>query len=124
MVREKSKNYILDDVVAQLNFGFWVHLCDRPYEKILWNKSLYKSFPNLGMRPSRQDIESRLKACHRILNKIAHLEPIIKYEETLIQDYRNVLQLLYAICPETQKWFENLCSFENIWEQRSKEVQK
>lgn len=118
LTREKKAGYVLDDVIAQLNFGFWVHLCDRPYEKTLWNKALYRSFPNLGMKPDRQNIEARLNACLRLRNKVAHLEPIIKYEDVLIQDYRNIIQLLYAVCPETQKWFESVCDFENIWNNR------
>lgn len=114
----KSKDYILDDVIAHLSFGFWVHLCDRPYEKILWNKALYKCFPKLGQRPNRHDIQSRLSSALSLRNKIAHMEPIIKNEENLIQDYRNIIQLLYAICPETQHWFEEICDFEVIWKNR------
>lgn len=122
LVRIKKNGYILDDVIAQLNFGFWVHLCDRPYEKTLWNKALYKCFPYLGQKPNRGDIERRLNMAVRLRNKIAHLEPIIKYEDTLIQEYLNVTQLLYAINPETQKWFDQFCSFQNVWDNRYKEI--
>lgn len=116
--RTRKADYAIDDVVAQLNYGFWVHLCDRPYEKTLWNRSLHKCFPYLGQKPDRINIERRLKDTHRLRNKIAHLEPIIKYEDTLIQEYRNIVQLLYAICPKTQRWFEDICQFENIWKKR------
>jgi len=119
LVREKKGHYVIGDIIAQLNFGFWVHLCDRPYEKKLWNRTLFSCFPYLGGRPDRINIERRLNACLRLRNKVAHLEPIIKYESTLIQEYRNIIQLMYAICPETQKWFESLCQFEDIWNNRN-----
>ncbi len=119
---KKKGQYIFDDIVAHLNFGFWVHLCDRPYEKNLWNKSLYLCFPYLGQKPNRIDVQRRLNSALVLRNKIAHLEPIIKNEETLIQEYRNVIQLLYAICPQTQEWFEKICNFEKIWNSRFKEI--
>lgn len=118
ITKTKHNNYTVDDLIAHLNFGFWVHLCTRPYEKNLWSKALYKCFPYLGQKPSRADIHSRLASALKLRNKIAHMEPIIKYEQTLIQDYRNIQLLLYAICPQTQKWFEEKCQFEEIWNSR------
>lgn len=114
----KHSSYVFDDVIAHLNFGFWSHLCDRPYEKTLWNNCLYKCFPRLGQKPNRADIQRRLSAALILRNKIAHMEPIIKNEENLIQDFRNIIQLLYAICPDTQSWFEKNCDFEVIWKNR------
>ncbi|MBN8520619.1 MAG: hypothetical protein J0L77_01805 [Alphaproteobacteria bacterium] len=114
----KRNNYAIDDLIAQLNFGFWVHLCDRPYEKTIWKNALFKCFSHLGKKPDRKEIESDLKVCHKLRNKIAHLEPIIKYESTLIQDYRTALNLMYAISPEAQEWFKLLSNFERVWENR------
>lgn len=120
VARVTKDNYILDDVIAQLSFGFWVHFLTRPYEKTIWNKALYKCFPYLGQKPHRSDLYQRLIRAVTLRNKIAHFEPIIKNEDTLIQDYRNILEMSYAICPHTQEWFEKLCNFEEIWNNRNK----
>jgi len=111
-----------DDLVAELNYGFWVHLLDKPYEQSFWNKSLRHCFPKYGQKPNRPAIEKPLRATLLLRNKIAHLEPIIKYEDTLIQEYRNIVHLLYALCPQTQEWFCRFCKFEEIWNDRYKEL--
>ena len=118
LVREKQDTYVLDDVVAQLNYGFWVNLCNQPYDATLWRGGLYRCFPALGQKPQRKDIRERLERTLQLRNKIAHLEPIIKREELLIQEYRNISELLYAMCSETQEWFAKICNFEEIWNNR------
>lgn len=115
------KIYIVDDIVAQLNYGFWVNLCNRPYDGTLWRSALYKCFPALGHKPKRKDIRDRLERTLQLRNKIAHLEPILKQEHLLIQEYRNILELLYALCPQTQEWFEGICNFQEVWDNRFKE---
>lgn len=120
--RIKKDHFTIDDVIAHLNYGFWVNLCNSPYEKKLWNKALYKCFPYLGQKPDREDILRRLKRTNSLRNKIAHLEPILKRESLLIQEHRNISELLYAICPQTQEWFQSICNFEDIWNNRNKGV--
>ncbi len=122
LIREKQNAYVFDDIIAQLNYGFWVNLCNQPYDATLWRSGLYKCFPALGHKPQRKDIRERLERTLQLRNKIAHLEPIIKREELLIQEYRNISELLYAMCPETQEWFENICNFEEVWNNRKNGV--
>ena len=121
VARMKKNAYTFDDIIAHLNYGFWVNLCNRPYEKELWIRALYKCFPYLGQKPNRDDIRRRLSRTHTLRNKIAHLEPIIKNEELLIQEYRNASELLYSISPDTQEWFQTICNFEEIWHNRNKQ---
>lgn len=121
LTRAKAK-FSSDDMVAELSYGFWVHLLDKPYEQSFWNHGLRHCFPKYGQKPSRPGVEKPLRATLLLRNKIAHLEPIIKYEDTLIQEYRSIVQLLYAMCPETQTWFCALCRFEEVWNNRLKEI--
>lgn len=122
LTRNKKGNYVFSDIIAHLNFGFWVHLCDAPYEQDFWNKALSKCFPFLGRKPYRPDIQRRLNKALILRNKIAHMEPIIKNEDILIQDYRDIVQLLYAVCPKTQEWFSSKCSFETLWNDRYAQI--
>lgn len=118
LIREKQNAYVFDDIIAQLNYGFWVNLCNQPYDSSLWRGGLYRCFPALGQKPRRKDIRERLERTLQLRNKIAHLEPIIKREELLIQEYRNISELLYSMCPQTQEWFAQSCNFEEIWNNR------
>ncbi|MGB0720410.1 MAG: hypothetical protein ACPGRX_08050 [Bdellovibrionales bacterium] len=112
---QTTKNhYVISDIIAQLPFGFWVYFLTRPYEKDIWVKALYKCFPYLGQKPERSEIYNRLDRAVKLRNRVAHLEPIIKREELLIQEYRNISELLYAMCPQTQEWFGRICNFEKI----------
>lgn len=116
----KTGKYSIPDLIAELNFGFWAHLLDAPYEQKLWIPCLRFSFPNKFGKPVRQDVESRLKNLVRLRNKIAHLEPIIKNEEQLMQAYQNCLDIISWICPKTANWFDNNNGFKELWNKHNK----
>lgn len=111
----KDHNFSVPDLVAELNFGFWAHLTNAPYEQTLWAPALRHCFPNKFGRPVRQDIESRLKDLLKLRNKIAHLEPIIRNEKQLIQAYKNAYDIISWVCPDTAEWFDRNNSFKEFW---------
>ena len=124
LTRNKKGNYTTPDLIAELSFGFWVHLINAPYEQKFWIFSLKNCFPNKLGKPVRQDIESRLKQCLLIRNKIAHLEPIIKNEHQLIQAYQNAYDLMSWICPQTADWFDDISDFRKTWNNYNKKENK
>ena len=115
----KSRNYSIPDLISELSFGFWTHLVDAPYEQIFWVPAIRHSFKNKFGAPVRQDIESRLKNILRLRNKIAHLEPIIRFEPKLMQAYQSTYDLMSWICPLTADWFDRQSSFKSIWIQNN-----
>lgn len=118
--RKYKSNYTINDIIAELNFGFWAHLLDSPYEQKLWIPCLRHCFPHKFGKPVRQEIENKLKNILRLRNKIAHLEPIIKQEKQLLQAYQSAYDVISWICPDTADWFDNMSNFKNIW----KDLQK
>lgn len=120
LTKNKNGNYTVSDIVAELNFGFWVHLINAPYEQIFWATSLRHCFPNKFGKPVRQDIEARLKELLTLRNKIAHLEPIIKNETQLMQAYRNTYDIISWICPKTADYFDEISQFKQIWNNYNK----
>lgn len=113
--REKKSRATIHDLIAQLNFGFWVNLCNDPYERTLWINGLNTCFPHYGRAPDRRSVRDELDQCLKLRNQIAHLEPLIKREDLLIQDYRLITRLLYAISPDYQRYMVTFSEFENIW---------
>ena len=88
LAQNKSGGYTIPDLIAELNFGFWVHLVDAPYEQDFWISALRHAFPAKFGKPERKDVESRLKNLLKLRNKIAHLEPIVRQEQQLMLLYR------------------------------------
>ncbi len=123
LVQNKSGGYNVSDLISELNFGFWTHLVDAPYEQTLWLPAIRGCFKNKLGRPVRQDIESRLKNLLRYRNKIAHLEPIIRHESQLMQVYQNAYDVMSWICPETANWFDKQNSFKREWEFNQRGIQ-
>lgn len=115
LVQNKSGGYVVPDLIAELNFGFWAHLADAPYEQVFWIPALRHAFPAKFGKPIRQDIESRLKNLLRLRNKIAHLEPIVRYEPQLMQAYQSAYDIISWICPTTAEWFDATSDFKKIW---------
>jgi hypothetical protein len=72
-------------IIAELTFGFWPPLFDKPYHDLWWNNNaaLFKAtFPHIptGLPPhqaiTRKDIYERAEACQKLRNRVMHHEPI------------------------------------------------
>jgi hypothetical protein len=96
-----------DDVVAELTFGFWVHLTTSPYDQALWPKSYALSFPNKPGKVKREDLWQRLEKLRLFRNRIAHHSPI--FDHAPKSEYQNCLTLIEWICHDT-KWFTGMVS--------------
>lgn len=120
LTKNKKNGYIIPDLIAELNFGFWIHLTNAPYEQKFWIPALRHCFPHKLGAPIRSDVESRLKQSLKLRNKIAHLEPIIKNEFQLIQAYQNAYDLMSWICPKTADWFNDISNFREVWNSYNK----
>ncbi|MAE50717.1 MAG: hypothetical protein CMH27_02795 [Micavibrio sp.] len=122
LTKNKHDKYRIADLVAELNFGFWVHLTNAPYEQHFWIPALRHCFPNKFGPPVRQDLEARLKNLLGIRNKIAHLEPIIRNESQLIQVYTSAYDIISWICPDTAIWFDQSNNFKDVWEKYNQKI--
>ncbi len=67
------------DMVAALNFGFWVNLFNSPYEN-LWRMCLRRAFPGCTTALSRKELRKALHPMLKLRNRIAHYEPILSYD--------------------------------------------
>lgn len=117
-------NYRVDPphMVAELPFGFWVSLLGRggrgrapdtskrDYEKTLWRKCLYKTFPHA--RLSRSGAHKPLDYLRTFRNRIAHHEPI--FDRHLEADFRSILEVCGWICPKTADWIRHHSRVERL----------
>jgi hypothetical protein len=97
-----------NDVIADLNFGFWARLLDRRLDQELWRTTLHTAFVPKSSRPALQS------ACHRIRqlrNRLAHHEPVWAGDlHGVVQD---VDFLLKRISPSVAAWASKLSQVES-----------
>lgn len=90
-----------DQVVAELNFGFWRFLFAKQYRTTLWPLVGKHAFPNL--EPSKINELSRVMGqLHDLRNRIAHHEPI--HGRDLGNDLANSLWVIGGVCMTTRDW--------------------
>jgi hypothetical protein len=105
-ITKRGKALIHPRVIAELSFGFWVHLL-RPgpsgaYVRTLWGPALSKAFPS-GTK--RSQVVGVLDPLHRFRNRVAHHEPIFAKDAAL--QYGAVLFLLRLLAPTLVPWVEH-----------------
>lgn len=82
-----------DDIVAELNFGFWVSLVNRgnSYDRTLWVPALHRAFPNFS-DGRRRKLYEELNPVRLFRNRIMHYEPI--FNRQLTHYHNSIYQLL------------------------------
>jgi len=73
-------------IVAELHFGFWHSMFNRPYEELLWHANqaslLRAVFPYMPRTiRTRKVIWSRIDRIRRLRNRVFHYEPIWKKQD-------------------------------------------
>ena len=94
-------------VVAELMFGFWRYLSTGAHEKTLWVPYLHNAFPP---KTNRADIDKQIEKIHKIRNRAAHHEPLLRADpatgtldlstQPLEAAHRNLLALAGLLSPE------------------------
>ncbi|MCG6204718.1 Abi family protein [Rhodopseudomonas sp. HC1] len=90
-----------DDIVAELNLGFWVGLLGPAYDATLWRMTLYKAF-NASGGQKRSVVHGRFNALRRFRNRVAHHEPI--FQKPLEQLHTEIIGAIGWMCRHTSSW--------------------
>jgi hypothetical protein len=101
-----------DDVVAELNFGFWVGLIGPSYDSTLWRQTLYKGFAAKGGGQKRSAVQGRFNALRRFRNRVAHHEPI--FDRPLAQLHTEIIESISWMCRHTSDWAAHHSRFELV----------
>ena len=102
------------DLVAGLNFGFWVGLFDRRYEQQLWPKLLDPVFPHIPRRLRRRKFLSiQLHQIRWLRNRIFHHEPIWN-RDNLSKQHGQILDTIGWVNRDMRNLVEMLDRFPQI----------
>jgi hypothetical protein len=107
-----GKAVTADRIVSELSFGFWVALCCRHYAAQLWVPHLNRAFAHA--RLGHKDAHERLNEIRSLRNRVAHHECILG--RNLERDYREILEAIGWICPDTSLWIQETNRFEEAFE--------
>ena len=105
----------LDQVVAELNFGFWRFLVAKQYRTTLWPLAGKYAFPNID--PSQiQELSTVMGRLHDLRNRIAHHEPI--HMRNLDRDFADCLWVIGGVCLTTRQWVESNSGVAGVLQER------
>ncbi|WP_237525161.1 hypothetical protein [Streptomyces sp. SID5643] len=89
----------VDDVVTELNFGFWATLLVKRYDRAFWRTSLHEAFAYYS--GPRAPLSADLWALVRLRNRVMHHEPI--HAEDLDAAHARIYRVLGALSPDLAK---------------------
>ena len=88
-------------VVAELTFGFWTSLCDRAYERPLWQPLWRRRMvlPYLPRRHrTRHYVSAHLNGIRLLRNRVFHYEPVW-HRRDLAQRHQDILAAIGWVSP-------------------------
>ena len=93
----------MNQLVGELNFGFWRFLLAKQYRTTLWPLAGKYAFPNID--PAEiQELSTAMGRLHDLRNRIAHHEPI--HMRDLERDLADCLWVIGAVCLTTRSWVD------------------
>lgn len=99
---EDGKIVAEPNIIAALNFGFWVSVLGPRYDTELWRPGFRLAFPNRPKGTERKLIQGGLNRIRRLRNRIAHHEPIL--DRKLAFDHQIIIGLIDWMCHDTAAW--------------------
>jgi hypothetical protein len=97
----KKRFYTKNDIISNLNLGFWVYMFNSDYETKLWNNVLNKIFPH---KTSREKLYCKLKQIKNVRNRVSHYEIIINDYATRSDALQSIVEILNWINPTLARW--------------------
>lgn len=101
---EEGKPHDADRIVAEMHFGYWHGLLNRPFEKKIWRlnswRNLQSVFPSAPRRSfDRQLAWNQVDRIRLLRNRVMHYEPIW-HRARLSDDHGAILTALQWISPD------------------------
>lgn len=118
LVKEKMNDRLYklstDKTIAELTFGFWCSLFNKPNAKYSW-KPLQHAFPGLEVSVKREKLASTINQIRKFRNRIFHYESICNNLHMLWINYLHIIRLLNWMNPELANWLKSMNSFESLY---------
>ena len=81
MLKSRKETDTKEKIIAELSFGFWVNLFQKPYQNDFRTKDLQQIFSNMPSKEkmflAREEIYKQLDHIRRFRNRVFHYEKVI-----------------------------------------------
>lgn len=114
--RQHGPNTTASHVISGLNFGFWVGLMARPYDKHLWANGIKSSFPAAPKGFDRATIHQKIDAVRQIRNDVMHLRSI--FDKQPRKRLAEITAAVALICEDTAFFLRITSEVEQIIAQK------
>jgi hypothetical protein len=111
LLRRNPRHLTPGRLVAKLHLGFWMNLCNRPYEHgrvggpRLWPRMAKLVFPHCPRsQREREQIRARLDSIRTFRNRIAHHDPV--WDSRFIERYQEILEAIGWMNPPVRQAVE------------------
>lgn len=111
-LQREKKDITPGRMVAALPFSFWTAMFSPSYD-MLWQQCLHRigrTSEGKGLR--RKDFSGPLKALRTLRNRIAHHEPILRWN--LPKHHDNAVKLTEWLSPAAAEWFRQHSRFHAV----------
>ena len=113
-IRSQGGLITAGELVAQLNFGFWIGLFDSRYEQQLWPSLLRPVFPHMPRRlRQRSELARRLHRIRLIRNRVFHHEPLWNRQD-LADQHTQIIEMIGWINPDMSRFVHMLDRFPDV----------
>ena len=96
LLKKRKEAITKEKIIAELNFGFWVNLFQKPYQNHLRTRDLQRIFPNMPSKDvmilNREEIYKKLDHIRAFRNRIFHYEKVINKDH-----YNGIEEEIYFI---------------------------
>ena len=122
-LKNTNKKITNDRLIAEMTFGFWIHLFTKSYKPKLWDKKGFfeKVFPNYSRKNNIRSIapiQNDLMTILRLRNRIFHHEIIINGKISVESYYQIIMNLLYLMSADMSKLLQNTSRLEQLIKQK------
>ena len=122
-IEKDGKKVTNDRLISELTFGFWIHLCTKPYKPKLWDKKGFIElvFPNYTVSLNLRNIsliQKDLRDVLKLRNRISHQEIIINGNRTPEEYYKLIQTLLHTLSSGMYALLEDVSRFNTIIKQK------
>lgn len=106
--RNPRKKFSKNDVIAELQLGFWTNIFNEVYFKKIWKKELRNSFPGLKLAQSNatvsdlRKLRKKLKGINKFRNHVAHHHFLLDKGPEKV--HSEMITVISSICPNTARW--------------------
>jgi hypothetical protein len=120
-IRSRGKPTTHGRIVAELTLGFWTALLNKRYDAVVaWPKLVRAVVPHAPNRfKNRARLQTHVEPIRKLRNRVAHHEPIWRYEESrrkkLTDIHRDAVALIGWMSPSSREALVQMDRFEMVY---------